>query len=1339
MMSPRTYPQGRVRLLSTTVAASLADNSRRLLILTLALALAGPGPAFAAGIARATIPGEAGFGTSFSAPILAWPFAAAPSLILSPAALSPTLSAPSIAPALQIIAAAAAAKPVVAAKPSLENAAREALKLSPETGGAEAKAGAGRSFEGAAESRPESVEVAGADSERHDVLLPSSPSAAELKTVPAPPTLRTRALKAWPAVVNTAVAAAAAFLLYKFGAAGAGLLPVLGLAGTLGWSATPGSKAAFLAGIRNAAAPGTVLTYKAVGEIGARLGLDADKAGALFAELVEEGHLAIRENRDAVYHSFRSRVDGNPLPGDEDALKAVKLMNSGASADHARAAYWADEAVAAIEAAGGAERLAEAKALRGNAALELASGMIAAHGMDLLVRETRTPQMESRLADAHEVLAWTKTATYQAGHTPAMPAAIHRKLIKLLSTLNPSSEDGKPLPGEVADGYIAALDLFERFDPRDFLFQASKSAAPAGSWTPSEKQASAFIAEVRARTSAGETVTLETLMRAGKAQALDTAQINAVVSALGARGELMILGNGKVIYFDLRDQAESDRDGVWDLHNEAIDAIALVNAPGLEDHLRAVAKLDALRQKYFDARKLLSTEAAAYQQVLIALANAKLEAASDVLRHQEKALPAGDARLAGIRHAQAWLAHAYYSAERRQRVDAASLKALNGAASLGAFRDALGAKTEPLITQGVMQTRSFLNGLRADAEEGAESDGAPAPHPSGWRPLAKKDYPALTAYGIDLTGKAVEGKLPPMIGRAAELRQVVKTLLRVEKNNPLIIGEKGVGKTALANGLALQIAAGEIPQLEGRSIIKLDLTKIVAGTTLRGQFEERMVAILDEAKKSNGRVLLFIDEIHMIVGAGDSEGSTDAANILKESLADGSISVIGATTMEEYRKIEKDGALARRFNAVKLLSPTKAEAELIVEGVKGRYEAKHKVAIGAETVKAVVALASRYITDRNLPDSALDLLDDASAEAELSRRDTVLPEDVAREIALRTGIPAGKVGAAEKDQLKNLPQELGAVVIGQAEAVAKVAKGVQRGRMGLRNVKQPIGSFIFLGPTGVGKTEIARQTAKTVFGSEKNMIRLDMSEYMEKHSVSRMIGAPPGYAGFDQAGQLTEAVRRNPYAVILLDEIEKAHPEVLDVLLQVIEDGRLTDGQGRTVDFSNTIIMMTSNIGGSLAGEDEDFANRNPIGFLSHLETNVEPSADARRAKYLKALKAKLRPEFVNRVGEDGIVVFNELRAAQMSAILDLRVRELEAQLKERGVTIVLSSSARAEILKRGEAQKAYGARPLKQLVERDLSDAVVSAELEGRIAEGDAVLLDWDAAKRAFTAEKIK
>ena len=1323
----------------------------RIVAAVLALAMTAPGPAFAQ-VARAAA-GKTALAPSFVPPSPGLSSPSALTLALTPAALtpSPLSAAPSAAPIISAPLAAALIPVIPAAakadKPSpraaLDGAAAQAAKLTPKTGAAESKASSGRAFEGSPERREVAsfVSAQGAASATRAPLETNRRPAPAAKTVPplpvSRPTLAARVWNLWPALVNFGVAAAAAFLLYKFGAPAAGLIPMLGLAGSLAWTPTPGAKAAFLAGIRNASAPGTVISYEAVGKIGARLGMDADKAGETFTELIQEGHIAIRDNRDAVYHSFRARAEApGAVPADALASNAAVLMNSASSSDHARAVAKAERAVEAYKAAG-LPQLEEAKVLRGNAMLEFFSGLLLAHQKDLESRDPLPLNLARRAMEVAEVREWIQTATYQAGKVPAMTKSVHRKLVALVGSLNPQAESGDPAADEVADGYIAALDLLEKFDPRDYLFEgAAKGAAPEGSWTPSAEQVAAFAAEIRSRTAPGETLTRETIMRAGKTLDLDTEQMVAAVSALAARGEVLVLANGKTVYFDLRDQAESDRDGLWELHNEAVDAIKLLNEAGLENHLKAVARLDALHHRYFDARNSLTVAAKAYQQVLIALANAKIEVAADVVRHQAEALKGDEARLAGIRQAQAWLDHAYYSAERRQRITTASHKALNAAAALSAFRDALGGHTDSLVTQGVMKTRHFLGDMTAEDDENADHD-APAPHPSGWRPLAPAEYPALTKYGIDLTGKAIDGKIPPMIGRKAEMRQIVKTLLRVEKNNPLIIGEKGVGKTAVANGLALLIAKGGIPELEGRSIVKLDLTKIVAGTTLRGQFEERMVAILDEAKKSNGRVVLFIDEIHMLVGAGDSEGSTDAANILKESLADGSISVIGATTMEEYRKIEKDGALARRFNAVKLLPPTKDEAEAIVSGVKSRYEDKHKVTIGAETVKAVVALASRYITDRNLPDSALDLLDDASAEAELSGRSEVMPDDIAQEVALRTGIPAGKLGQAEKDQLKELPKDLGAKVVGQEEAVAKVAKGVQRGRMGLRNTKQPIGSFIFLGPTGVGKTEIARQTAKTVFGSEKNMVRLDMSEYMEKHSVSRMIGAPPGYVGFDQAGQLTEAVRRNPYSVILLDEIEKAHPEVLDVLLQVIEDGRLTDGQGRTVDFSNTIIMMTSNIGGSLAGEDAAEPKRRPMGFVTHEEKTPEPAAgtDARRAKYLAALKAKLRPEFINRVGEDGIVVFNELGKDEMESILALRIKDLEDQLKERGVTVTLSPDAKAEILKRAEAQRAYGARPLKQIVERQLSDAIVEAELEGRIAEGDAILIDW--AGEAFTADK--
>jgi ATP-dependent Clp protease ATP-binding subunit ClpC len=650
---------------------------------------------------------------------------------------------------------------------------------------------------------------------------------------------------------------------------------------------------------------------------------------------------------------------------------------------------------------------------------------------------------------------------------------------------------------------------------------------------------------------------------------------------------------------------------------------------------------------------------------------------------------------------------------------------------------------------------------------GPAGSAAPAPEPAkpaGFKALDKDKFKTLLEFGVDLTQKASEGKTRPLIGRKAEIRQIEKTLLRVEKNNPLVIGEKGVGKTAIVGGLAKMIVDGEIPELAGKNIIKLDMTKIVAGTKYRGEFEERMKKIIEEAAKSNGQVILFIDEIHTIVGAGAASGSQDASQILKESLADGSISLIGATTLEEFRKIEKDGALMRRFNPVKLLPPTKAEAEEILEGIKSIYEKKHNVQIPTETVKSAVSLASRYVTDRALPDSALDLMDDASAEVELKaseakkagREDatrTVTSEDIAWEIELRTGVPAGKLSADKKTALKSLPGELKGQVIGQDHAVAAVARAVQRGELGYRDPKQPIGAFVFLGPTGVGKTELARALAKIKFGSEKNMLRLDMSEYQEKHSVSRLISAPPGYVGHDEGGQLTEPIRRNPYQVILLDEIEKAHPDVFDVLLQVLEDGRLTDSSGRVVDFSNTIIIMTSNIGGSVSGADarDQTIHHGPdgdyrmegMGFgAKWVKVGGEtdggaPSAD-RRAHYLKEFKAKYRPEFVNRVGEDGVIVFNELtERAKLEQILDLRLAALQRQLAEKRLTVELTTAAREAALTKALANKQYGARPIKQLVDRSINDALSDAELDGRISDGDRVIVDWDAAAGSFRADK--
>ncbi|MFI5361356.1 MAG: AAA family ATPase [Elusimicrobiota bacterium] len=625
---------------------------------------------------------------------------------------------------------------------------------------------------------------------------------------------------------------------------------------------------------------------------------------------------------------------------------------------------------------------------------------------------------------------------------------------------------------------------------------------------------------------------------------------------------------------------------------------------------------------------------------------------------------------------------------------------------------------------------------------------APAAKVVDFSALDRSAYENLYKFGTDLTQKAVDG-MTPVIGRKSELRQIVKTLIRVKKNNPLLIGEPGVGKSELINGLAQMVVAGEIPHLRGKNIVKIDIAAVVAGTRNRGEFEERLKSIISEAQKSEGRVLLFIDEIHMIMKAGDAEGGTTAAQILKDALADGKLSLIGATTLNEFRHIEKDGALMRRFNAITLKAPTKKEAVAIVEGVKAVYERKHGVTIPSETVKMAVTLAARYITDRQLPDSVLDLLDDAAAEVELAAFEAmnagtqapsrvVTPNSVAHEVYLRTGIPADTLTADKRARLKKLPADLAEKLIGQDEAVGAVADVVQQGELGYRNPKQPIGAFVFLGPTGVGKTELARALALIKFGSEKSMVRIDMSEYQEKHSVARLISAPPGYVGHEEGGQLTEPIRRNGYQVILFDEIEKAHPDVLDVLLQMLEDGIMTDGQGRRVDFTNTIIIMTSNIGGSLAGEQK----KNPIGFATPriAAATAVKGAAARRKSYLDAFKAKYRPELVNRVGEKRIIVFNEItEKSKLDLILSLRLLNLDHQLADKRMTVTLTAAARETILEDALTQTQYGARPVKQIVDRDINKALKDAELDDRIAEGDAVVVDWDAAAGAFRADKAR
>ena len=643
--------------------------------------------------------------------------------------------------------------------------------------------------------------------------------------------------------------------------------------------------------------------------------------------------------------------------------------------------------------------------------------------------------------------------------------------------------------------------------------------------------------------------------------------------------------------------------------------------------------------------------------------------------------------------------------------------------------------------------------------------------------------PTLIKYGRDLTEEAKKGKIDPVIGRQNEVERVIQILCRRTKNNPCLVGEPGVGKTAIIEGLAQQICDGNVPEiLQNKKIFSLDLTGMVAGTKYRGDFEERIKAVIDEVTKSKD-IILFIDEIHTIIGAGSAEGSTDAANILKPSLARGEFQLIGATTLTEYRKnIEKDSALERRFQPVTVNEPTEEDSVLILKGIRDKYEAHHKVTITDEAINAAVKLSSRYISDRYLPDKAIDLIEEAAARVRLnasavpeeiksleqkiteleedkdeainsqeferaaSLRDealrvkeeldrerqkwqkdnihlngTVGEEEIAEIVSSWTGVPVSQLTEEESERLLKMESVLHNRIIGQDEAVTAVAKAIRRGRVGLKDPKRPIGSFIFLGPTGVGKTELCKALASAMFGNENMMIRLDMSEYMEKHTVSRLVGSPPGYVGFDEGGQLTEKVRRNPYSVILFDEIEKAHPDVFNILLQILEDGILTDSQGRRVDFKNTVIIMTSNIGARLITE-----KRVSFGFS---QNDDDGNADIKTA-VLNELKSTFRPEFLNRV--DDIVVFTKLNKPQIEEIAEKMLDNLKTRTKAIDIEISFDDNVKSALAEKG-FDAVYGARPLRREIQNKIEDALSEKILDGSIKKGDSVFCKFDGDRFVF------
>ena len=634
----------------------------------------------------------------------------------------------------------------------------------------------------------------------------------------------------------------------------------------------------------------------------------------------------------------------------------------------------------------------------------------------------------------------------------------------------------------------------------------------------------------------------------------------------------------------------------------------------------------------------------------------------------------------------------------------------------------------------------------------------------------------LNQYGTDLTKRAIEGKLDPVIGRKNEIERVIQILSRRMKNNPCLIGEPGVGKTAVVEGLAQKIVAGDVPEsLKDKRVVTLDITSMVAGAKYRGDFEDRIKKCLNEVKKAKD-VILFIDEIHTIVGAGSAEGAVDAANMLKPLLARGEIQLIGATTLNEYRKyIEKDSALERRFSPVTVTEPSSEDTLKILEGIKDKYEAHHNVKITEEAMKAAVDLSVRYINDRFLPDKAIDLIDEAASkvrmraytvpdslkklEEEISAvskekeeavrsqdfekaatlRDkeheakdklekekqkwesknskeviTLTEEDIAEVISSWTRIPVKKLTQDENEKLRNLEKSLHERVVGQNEAVEAVAKAIRRGRVGLKDPNRPIGSFLFLGPTGVGKTELSKALAESLFGNEDSMIRIDMSEYMEGHSVSKLIGSPPGYVGFEEGGQLTEKIRRNPYSVILFDEIEKAHPDVMNMLLQILDDGRLTDSNGRTVNFKNTVIIMTSNIGARL------ITDKKTLGFTSK-EENKEDKKEYEDIKkdVLAELKKEFKPEFINRIDE--IIVFHKLQKEEMRQIVDIMLKQVIKRMEVQNIKIKINDKVKDKIIEEG-TDANYGARPLKRTIQNLLEDKIAEAILDGKISKDKEV-----------------
>ncbi len=701
---------------------------------------------------------------------------------------------------------------------------------------------------------------------------------------------------------------------------------------------------------------------------------------------------------------------------------------------------------------------------------------------------------------------------------------------------------------------------------------------------------------------------------------------------------------------------------------------------------------------------------------------------------------------------------------------------------LGLIREGEGVAARVLENLGVDLNKIRTNVVKMLGESKSQTVSSGG---GGSAPTSKVKTPSLDEYGTDLTLAAAEMRLDPVVGREKEIERVIQILARRTKNNPVLLGEPGVGKTAVAEGLATRIVNGEVPDiLEGKKVIQLDMGLLIAGTKYRGEFEERLKKIMDEIRQA-GNVILVIDEMHTLIGAGAAEGAIDAANILKPALSRGEIQVIGATTLDEYRKyIEKDSALERRFQSIIIEEPSIDETIEIIRGLKFKYEEHHELIISDEAVIAATKLSAKYVTDRFLPDKAIDALDEASSKVRLkvsslcpeareldkelreivkekeeairnqdfekasSLRDdeadmkdkirevteqwkkdneankpVVTEEDVAQVIATMTGVPVTRLTEGESERLLKLENILHERVIGQSDAVVAISKAIRRARVGLKSPNRPIGSFIFSGPTGVGKTELAKALAEAMFGSEDNMIRVDMSEFMEKHSTAKLIGSPPGYVGYDDGGQLSELVRKKPYSVILFDEIEKAHPDIFNIMLQILDDGRLTDAKGRHINFKNTVIIMTSNVGASM------ITTQGKLGF-STAENEKKDKYEKLKDTVNEELKKAFRPEFLNRI--DDIIVFAHLSKEEIREIVDLMMKDLFKRLSERGLSIEVTDEVKDYLAKDGYSE-AYGARPLRRLIQRKIEDELAEEILTNAYQDGDTIVLKLKDEKIVF------